>query len=291
MKEYIDSDYIANSIRQDKSISETILLVEGQSDYDFYRKFLNTELVYIQISHGKENAVGALNILASVNEYEDRIFAVVDKDFDEILGIQLNDRCIYTDAHDVEMMCFKADTFNAFIDEYMSASKIETIEKRQGDSLRQILLNISEQIAHFRKISIINRYNLSFKAKANDREINFSKFIDKDRLEYQSHLELVRTVIRYKNQGVQYDENLIVGQIEESTIEGSDPYDYSNGHDIAKIIELGLKKCIGKTTTQRCSTPEIERALRLSYPLSEFIKTRMAQQIREINGDFVKPVV
>ncbi len=85
MLEYHTGDTIVNEIDMIRTaFSGGILLLEGENDSKFFQKFVDENQCYIIISHGKENAVEAIDITHSENKKG--ILAMVDADFWRIDG-------------------------------------------------------------------------------------------------------------------------------------------------------------------------------------------------------------
>lgn len=85
MKEYITPHTIANAVRMNRlQFSGSFVIVEGDKDARFYKNYFDPSRCHIEIAFGKENAIGAINILEG--DGFEGVLAIVDTDFDFLEG-------------------------------------------------------------------------------------------------------------------------------------------------------------------------------------------------------------
>jgi len=102
MKSYITPHTIANNVRMHRTqFSGSYLIVEGDKDARVYKNYTDTAKCHVVIAIGKENAVGALNILEQ--DSFDGVLAIADADFDFLeKKIYSSRNLILTNNHDLE---------------------------------------------------------------------------------------------------------------------------------------------------------------------------------------------
>ncbi|SKB76902.1 Protein of unknown function [Salegentibacter holothuriorum] len=288
LKEEISPEIIANMISMD-SIKEYYILVEGEKDFTFYSKFLDEDLCSFEISQGKENIIAAIKILNS-RKIESKYFAIVDKDYDDILEIQEVENILRTDAHSLETMCLCSDSFVNFSREYFDETKLKEKSFQNSYQLAAHILKLSKPLSHLRIISNIHNYNFQFKPnnRLNEtKELDYTKFISKSTLEFLGLDNLLETIKRYRNQGLQITNTELKERLSALDLNQYDLYQISHGHDISKIIVIGLQKALGKNSSNKATTIEVERAMRLAYTKEDFHKTELKKKIEKINFNLI----
>ncbi len=292
LRDEITPNIIANTICQD-IYEGYYILVEGDTDELFFSKFLNAEKSQIEICHGKENVIETIQILNKRNnKKKNKTLAIVDKDYDFLDNTEYPENIIQTDFHDVEMMCLKSESFDSVAKEYFSKKKIEKLKQDQVDCIRSYFLSIIKPISELRIISKKENLNLSFKTtKKRPKELKYEKFICKDNFVFKGYDELINTVKTYYNQAIHLNNQELIDKIKQLDLEKYDAFDICHGHDLSRIIQIGLKKKIGKSKLTSVTIDEIERALRLAYSLVDFAKTDLKKKLDKINKELVKNYV
>lgn len=286
----IDAQYIANSIIMD-IFSDYCILVEGETDEMFFSKFLDDSECHIEICNGKQNLIAALEIINSHTK-KIKVIGIIDKDFDFIIAPQspAPSNLLNTDFHDVEMMCINSDSFEYFASEYFSKTKLKNfLSEKKNITLREYLLSLTKPISELRIVSLKNNLNLAFKqTTTKTKELDFKKFICKDKFIFKGYDKLIETIKTYYNQGVELNSKDLESQIKTLDLREFDNYDVCKGHDLTKVIIIGILKKIGKTNSENITTEEIERSLRLSFSLMDFNKTKLKKQIDRIDQNLVR---
>lgn len=289
--EEITPEIIANSICQD-IYDGYFILVEGSTDELFFSKFLNSDNCQIEICHGKENVIEVIDIINKRDIKKScKTIAIVDKDYDFIDDNKIPDNLLYTDNHDVEMMCLKSDSFNNVAKEYFSNKKIENL-MQQVECIRSYFIKIIKPISELRILCKMENLNLSFKpSKLRPKELDYEKFICKNDFVFKGYDELINAVKTYYNQAVHLNNKDLINKLKQLNLEEYDAYDICHGHDLTKAIHIGLKKKIGKNKLIGVTSEEIERALRLAYSINDFSKTEMKKKLDKIDKKIVKNIV
>ena len=288
LKKEINGDFIANSVRMDSFLGYYIL-VEGENDELFYSKFLDENEVQIEICHGKENVLEAVQILDR-NGASKKYIALVDKDYDFLVENPFkSENLVRTDFHDIETMCISSTAFEDFIKEYCQSHKIDNICSPKSKSLKEHIFDLAKPIAGLRMLSIKNNYSLKFKPSGKEsKELDYTKFICKDKYDFLGLDSLMKALERYYNQGLPKSNEELIQELESLDLDKYEILDIVHGHDLSNIIVVGLKKSIGKSSLNNTKRDEVERALRLSYSREEFSKTSIYKNLSGISDKIIK---
>lgn len=290
MKEHIDPYRVANSMMQDTSFQGIFLLVEGNSDYHFFKKFFDREKCEIQQTMGAENTV---QLIETLNERGfERKLAILDSDFRKLDGEVPNDKDILlVDDHDIEVMIFKYPALFRVLELHYSKSKYKSFLGRKSSDFRDVILNLASTIGYLKWANKKFNLGLVFKPKGQDgKPIKYSKFIDDKDMEFKGEEVLLKTVLDYS-----YQKSLTIKPIEEikkgyelQIKEVVDLLQLCNGHDIANLISLSLRKAIG---SKNLDYKAIEEDLILSFDSSEFKETELFVLIKEWQKESGKEIL
>lgn len=288
LRKEINGDFIANTVRMD-SFNGYHVLVEGENDELFYSKFLDKNEVQIEICHGKKNVLEAVQILVG-NGTTKKYIGLVDKDYDFLKENPFeSEKLIRTDFHDVETMCISSKSFEDFSNEYCKPDKVANICSTKSKSLKEHIIELAKPIAGMRILSIKNNYTLKFKPSGKEtKELDYTKFICKDKYDFLGPESLLKTLERYYNQGLPKSNEELIHELESLDLNEYEILDIVHGHDLANIIVVGLKKSIGKASLYNTKRDEVERALRLSYSREDFSKTNIYNNLNAISGKIIK---
>jgi hypothetical protein len=141
MKQYLTPNSITSDIRMRRSqFKGTFIIVEGDTDQRFFKRFVEENLCQIVSAYNKENAIDILEILDK--DRFDGVLAIVDADFWRIDGIEyLKANLFLTDTHDLETMILRSPALEKLMDELGSVNKIGELTKKYGKDVRRILLD------------------------------------------------------------------------------------------------------------------------------------------------------
>ena len=235
------------------------ILVEGEDDCKIYPKFFDKDKTKIEyISGGKIALTKALEVLLKETQ---QVLGIQDADFLHLNKLYPQvENLFYTDYHDIEMtMLSFEDVRNNLLTEYQLQDKQQTIWQ-----------NVLEEALY---VGYIRWYN-----DINDNKINFSgigygKIADlvDEKLKLQKPLLLVTLNQRSPNK-----ERILTDETVNTFIETNPTDDSMNlcsGHDAAAFLSL----IIGSRTTPK----GVETALRLSFNIQHFSKTKLYKQLQE----------
>jgi len=269
MKAYLKAVDIANSVRMNRSLHfGTFLIVEGNTDIRIYERFINETHCIVIPAYGKDNAIGALDILEK-NSF-DGVLTIVDADFWRLDGIKLNStNLLLTDTHDLETMLLSSGALEKVLSEFGSIPKI----KELGKPVPELLLESGLSIGIFRWLSSPTKDNLSLKFKG----LSFENFVSKKTLSIE--LDTLIKEVEKHNSHKKMDIKLIKGKIEKTQIEKHDPWQVCSGHDLIEILSIGLKYLFGNHRSKHISTEAVDGILRVSYDYSFFSLTKLHKSI------------
>jgi hypothetical protein len=282
MREFLTPVDRANEIRMARAIYiGAFLVVEGETDALFYRRFVDSEKCRVIVAHNRENAVQVLMILEGANFVG--ALAIVDADFDVLEGKVFTSRNIFlTDTHDLETMILKSPALEKLLLEMGSENKHDEFRKKRGKEVREALLEEGLHLGYLRWASLRHGHALKFEG------LNYRAFTDLSTLTI-SPSKLIKTIKDHSRKPQLLDQELHQ-QIEAIRDETHDKWHVCCGHDVIGLLSVGLRKAIGSRRSWKEIEPEIlERNLRLAYESAWFLDTRLYASIKEweeINNPF-----
>ncbi len=257
------------------------LLVEGHTDRNFYKTFINKSKCQITITYSKSTALQIVSILEQ--EMFPGILAVVDADFDILEGkLPSSSNVLFTDAHDLETMLMKSPALERVLIEFGSEEKIDEIIEATNKDVRALLLECGMTIGYLRWVSLREKLSLTFEG------LEFSQFIKKDFLHVKP-LDCIRAV---KNKSQRHDlaDKQLEAYIQNLRDDTHDPWHVCCGHDLICILSVGLRRTIGTWNPNDIRPDVLERSFRLAFERSYFYKTQLylsIQQWEMVNPPFV----
>ena len=250
----------------------SFLLVEGHTDRNFYRTFIDTKKCQVTIAYSKSTALQVLSILEK--EAFPGILTIVDADFD-ILEDKFPDsrNVLFTDTHDLEAMIMKSPALEKVLIEFGSEEKINEIIESTEKDVRTLLLECGMTIGYLRWVSL--RENLSLKFEG----LEFAQFINKDSL----HMEKLHflKVVKNKSQRLNIADTQLEAYIQDLRDDAHDPWHVCCGHDLVCILSAALRKVIGTWNPNDVRPDSLERSLRLAFERSYFYQTQLYLSIQE----------
>ncbi len=266
IKEEITASREAIAIMLERDVfSGTIIIVEGSTDKLFYSNLVDEEqcriIVTIAGSSRKKRAIDVLTILEK-SDFPG-ILAIVDADFDHLDAIVYPSQNLFlTDTHDTETMMLRSAALERILAEYGSEDKIFALPQ----DVRTLLVNAGMPIGYLRWTSQKDGLNLTFEG------IKFSKFLDEKSL-ILDEIKLIQTV-----QDKSQNWDLKSDRLSKQTSSEYDPWQICCGHDLVKILAIGLRHVFG---TVKKESEDLETSLRLTYRPQDFLETQLCQKLKE----------
>lgn len=277
MLETITGEIIATEIEMTRAAFDgAIMVIEGNSDEKFYKKFVDENLCHIVVAHGKENAMQSIHIV-NKNEFPG-VLAIVDADFWRIEGLpELQGNIFITDTHDSEGMVFCSQAFDRIVEEYCSQRKIS-----KYNNLRYFIYEKSRPIGYLRLASHRSKLGLVF------NDLDYKKITDKGTISVSidslvNHI-LHLTRENMKRQAVRQVDlsSKTILESYKKTIREKGQYDDKDlccGHDIIGLFAIGLRKLFSSLQAAIANKKNIEKIFRLTYDLKDFLNTELATAI------------
>ncbi|WP_224240209.1 DUF4435 domain-containing protein [Hyalangium gracile] len=239
-----------------------IVLVEGSKDHKALEHCLG-ERVELIPAYGKDLVIAGAKVLHDELNQFGWYIAVVDADFDRILGIEnAHAVVLVSDAHDMECEYVKSYAMEKVLREYGSRSKIKrhfNVEDVSNTSVtaehvRQAIFGPASVFGAARLVNARHKLNLDFKEIRHDKALEPKTInVKVDRL-----VELV--VIKNADRIV--DRSWLISEVELVLGEKHEPWQLCQGHDVVKIVALGLRRL---WSSQSPDEDTIEKALRLAF--------------------------
>jgi hypothetical protein len=248
----------------------TILIVEGPRDVKLFKKFTVGEEFKIIPGAGKPNILEAIIKLKQDDERE--VVAVVDADFWRLEKIEPKEpNIIVTDLRDMDVMILSSRSLHNSLIEYGDEEKIKQLKQ----PLFQYLLEKSKPLTIFRWISSPTQknYYLTF-----DDDVKIDDFINKRDLTLK--IDHMITIVMRESSNVDLDPEEIKKNIESFDCSNINLLDFCHGHDMTKILYIGLKNIFGNQQAKRLDLSLLEITLRNNYDFSEFSKTKLFESLK-----------
>lgn len=229
-----------------------ILLVEGKYDVPFYKKFCDSEYVYIHFTEGNEKMDALVSLLIQ-RKYE--YLAIQDSDF-RFFGQRkaTYDNLFFTDYHDYEMTCFSDGSFSQAFSDGM--------KNKYGASINYALIDSELQLLScYKGCNMVYSLGASFKALG--KKVAEIPIID--------HNCIQKNIIGNLQQGYV---NGFIKNIDKLVLE---KFYLHNGHDWLNRICFHLNKA--KNVEKKVEEEELQEILVYLYSKKNFEKTRLFRDI------------
>jgi hypothetical protein len=238
--------------------NDSIVLVEGDNDDFFYGQFFDKNNCKLIPVCGNKNVIDTIPLVNNLNG----ILGIIDADFTRFDKLEWqNPNILRTDFHDIEIMMIASESLDKILKNYADIRTLTEFEKQKGNKIRQILLNSAIYIAYIRHYSQKNKKNWDFKA------LVFSDFISSKTLEI--NIEGFQKELKRNNLDLQNEtkKNLLPRLNKEfvpfSMLE--DQLQLCNGHDVLRILYIGLTQIFPHKKQKLKSLKQLEEALRIAY--------------------------
>ena len=194
----------------------------------------------------------------------------MDADFWNLDGIEPEYKNIFlTDTHDLETLILKTDIFERIISNLIDFRKA----KKYGKSIDKMMLENAFIIGCFKWISSQTKEDLCL----NFKDLSYERFIDLDTFEVNLNKLISEVKANSNDYSIKDDE--IKKRILELKKCEIDLWQVCSGHDLTKILALGLSRIFGFDKDGALTSEGIEKLLRISYSSSHFSVTQLYKAI------------
>lgn len=279
LKQLTDPQLIADEAKLIESTSKKLvtILVEAKSDEIFYREFFTQQCIF---SSSDSNKQKALESLQKRNEDSTSLtIAIVDADFDRITGKHSDiSNLFFADYHDKEIMIFSSNVvFESVLNKFGIPSKIQAFEKNHQESLANILLKITQEIAFFRLLNELEeKITLTFRIQRSKKYsyLNYGSFINSKTL-VLDFAKLCKAIENKSNRPSLFSNTPVyIDRINVLKSSNYDILELCNGHDLMNIMSLAFQEALGnKKSAQTISGEELESYFSFGYRLDDFKTT------------------
>ncbi len=233
----------------------TILILEGATDARLFGHFVDSALCDIEVAFGKKNLVDALDLLE--DEGFPGVVAIADADFDRLIEKHYNlENLCLTDKHDLDLTIFTSSALRRYINEHADSHLFETEFKSDLSAVRDRIVNASIPISYCRFASTYRNLGLYFK------DLKLDDFVSEDNLSAKTD-ELISELIRRSS--THCTETQLKTHITSVAVTKHDAYQLVNGHDVAAVLGIALRKVLGTRRLVHTWASEIESGLRLAF--------------------------
>jgi hypothetical protein len=255
------------------------MLVESDCDCRIFEKVLEEGDWRFMPSGGWEA------VLASLDQVSERgivgVVGIIDRDYRVAVGrLQERANLFCTDKHDLEMMIYETEAFEAVIRECGSLSKLASWPNGIP-GVRRYLYQQARPIAYVRLINEANSCGYSFE------KMNYDHFVERGdvSLAIEKFIQYLRD--RWpQNVGVSI-KDYEIGQTLAVSYSIHEDEMVCCGHDISEILSIGLRSAWGTTPARAVSAEALERMLRLAYSREQFLRTELGKKIIDWQGQFM----
>ena len=279
---------MANAICQDTTFKGKYILVEGNNDYVLFRKFFKSSDSQIQITHGKDNILEIYDLIK--DRGFDNVIGIVDSDFNNLNGKHdTRESIFYTDAHDLELMLFNSRAIDSLIDTHCMADRLAALlEEENEEHLKDVLIKRCIYLGYLKWANNIHNWGLLFKPQEPDKpDLKIEDFIPKTTFKFISVETMVKTVFNYSRGKVKISvkEEDVVSTVKKMAQNAVDYHQLCNGHDIARVFALSLKKKTSNLNSNAILSDQIEREIVYAYDARYFSETRLYSKLKNFEQD------
>jgi hypothetical protein len=260
---------IAAQVRMERQCHKGVfLLMEGASDAKRFSKFFDATTCSIINCYGKDNLVGAIELMQDVG-HEDCI-GFADADFDRILNTHVaNDDIVHSQFHDFDIDICATDALNRYLCEMGDESKVARHGGHPG-CVESILLGIKPLSAmRFANCKHTLGYRLT--------ELELSDFYDGSTVD----IDLMIDIVSRGAMSSSAHRAALRSHIDRYTASEFDLWQFTNGHDFIAALGIALRSRLGSRRDVHTWRSEVEKHLRLTFDVNDFRGLAISARIAE----------
>jgi hypothetical protein len=293
MEKLINAQTVASEIRMTRAgTKSTIIVLEGREDIELYKNLFVAGVFEVVASYGKQNAVGAIQILNAEGGI-DRYLSIVDSDFDKLREHDSDPNIFRTDFHDSETGFFLSPAFERVCTEYCS-EKSKRVDLRGASIAEHMMMNL-RALSYLRYLSFASVWSLDFDEISHDRFIdkrnlsidiakmirhvvqNTVRLIDKKISEIDDIADVQR--LRHIKQSLPVDSSINDSLDSLLRTEQFALVQVTNGHDLVAIYCIALRKLLASAEPKVADPSNMAKVLRLAYNSRDFFNTQLCKDL------------
>lgn len=265
---------ISLMIRSHSLDHKMLVVVEGQSDKDFYKTFYKSEDFDVYRSSKYSGCLLFETLLNDLNEkYLQRYIIIKDADFDHLNGKKPVCRNLFlTDTHDIETMMFTDD----FVKQTESEHGLQNVK----DIIYEAISDI-RHLSYIKWINDLREIKLNFTASCHIgscykgyKQIDINTWLNQI---YHHSTNSDKQVIT--SDEVKDFEN-------DKEIQEADALQLVNGHDFVSAVTNKLRHCCKKNISKK----EIGKSMRRCYTIENYKTTSLCKNVNKWLNDIGRPI-
>lgn len=260
-------DILVNEIKMHRtSHNGSFLIVEGNDDVRFWtptsRRHANCELVD---GEGKPNVIEGIQQIDAISYAG--VLGIVDSDYDTLHGIGIeSENLLTTDAHDLECLLCRSSALDKVLAEYGCRAKIKKFENETGTDVRTGLLERALVFGHLKWAATCCHPVIELHG------LEIPRFVNEETWVVASEETICNTLL------VSHEDTLaLMHRIDD--LSGADPWYIVHGHDMIKILRIGLRRTLGKIRNS-VGVKQIEGVLRAGMSREDLQETMLWADMR-----------
>jgi Protein of unknown function (DUF4435) len=247
-----------------KSKGIVFILLEGDSDVRFYRKFFRQDTCKLEEVPGGN--IKLEEILSALNKVFTLIIGIRDADFLHLEAQKTTIPNLFlTDYHDLEIILINSDTaFSAVAHEF------STIDKKEHAALKFKFFEVLKLLSYLRWYNDKSNNRLKFKGLNLGNIFDVTNFVLNPTLLF-SKIKALSPNATFK------DDELILLEIQAMENDNHDLLQLTNGHDLMKIMAAYFSSLNKKGINDA----DLASVLRIAFSLEDFKMTQLYKDTLE----------
>lgn len=267
MMQHMDGRAVAAQVRMERQMHRrrSFIVLEGSNDIKAIKNVIDSEECELVNGYNKQNVIDAINELEEGGTIG--VCGIIDSDYDEVLGVTYeSEHILPTGYHDLDLLIF----FSPALDKYLSVMADEVLLRKAAASadgnIRNLIIQPARILGAYRLASEKEGLSIYFKDMELHELVNDEQLTIKDHI----HEYLVNRSHHPKCGAAQ-----LKAKLDRILAEAVDDTVLCQGHDVATILGIALRKVLSNRKVQQTWGPEIEKGMRLAFDRDAFRKTEL----------------